>query len=50
MTNSLDPDHARHSFGSDLGSNSLQSLSAYDKEFLVIRQAISLSETFVLFC
>ena len=31
MLNSLDPDHARHSVGPDLGPNCLQRLSANDK-------------------
>ena len=30
MSNSFDPDHARHSVGRDLGSNCLQRLSADD--------------------
>ena len=38
VTNSFDPDHAQYSFEPDLGSNSLQSLSAYDKGYLVIRR------------
>ena len=31
VSNSLDPDQARHSVGPDLGSNCLQRLSADDK-------------------
>ena len=30
MSNSLDPDQARHFVGPDLGPNCLQMLSAYD--------------------
>ena len=36
VSNGLDPDEDRHSVGPDLGPNSLQRLSSYDKEFALI--------------
>ena len=50
VSNSSDPHEAWYSVGLHLGSNCLQRLSAGDKGFLATRRAISLNETFVLFC
>ena len=50
VSNSVDPDEALYSVGLHLGSNCLQRLSTGDKGFLAVSRAISLNETFVLFC
>ena len=38
VSNSLDPDQARHFVGPDLGPNCLQNISADDKSSLVVNE------------